>query len=554
MKRGNNNYINFSRRLASSREKTRPRQQSSDVPVAEPGPTSDIFHKDNADATGVEPSGQEESVTKCFEACGKLDSPAVKAIMAALNVQKFSLVESGTTGPRVLPPSSVWIAHQQPDFTKIRVAVLKALVAQKSSLIAVNESEETCDPLHFLAHLMGEMEGLVGNKRLHLLNVTITDPDLNAAFEVPQSAPQRTCSASFKHPMQSNLALEGSFVGPHVDHGTSGIIVVIGRCTKLLLVWPPSQHNRTSLCSIRKAVDVHRYDWSNLRGGYATLLDSSKALYLPPGWIHATITIKAGILLGRTFYEPYCALSTADCLLDDLDVATSLCRPSSIRAEDFDDIFQTLRTYCSEAFEVSLFESVGLTPLAAMNGWLKLEDELRKACKDANMSKLKLKRACKVIYERIARRKASTPPSGVTETPCPHHSDKHLNLEHFMEEHLLNFDAEIKLKDGKSNTKVAHSIELRQLEVYQCQLHVNTLYRDILICDFFLPRDASHAPSYAWAEQGREARKERYFAAMVAALRSITPQLTTQPKSHPNHDIATTIIAITEFCLFLRKV
>ncbi|KAL9049497.1 MAG: hypothetical protein Q9162_007193 [Coniocarpon cinnabarinum] len=287
--------------------------------------------------------------------------------MAALNVQEFSLLESCTTGPRALPPSSVWIAHQQPDFAEIRVAVLKALVAQKSSLIAVNESEEICDPVHFLAHLMGEMEGSVGNKCLHLLNLTVTDPDLNTAFE--------------------------------------------------------------------------------------TVLDNKKAIYLPPGWIHATITVKAGILLGRTFYEPYCALSTADCLLDDLNVATSLGRPSSTRAEDFDDIFETLRTYYSEALEVSLFESMDLTRSAAMNGWPELEDELRKACKDANMSKLKLKRTCKVIYQRIAQRKASTPPSDGTENPCPHHPGRNLNLEHFMEEHLLNFHAEVRNVPAKRKSR-----------------------------------------------------------------------------------------------------
>ncbi|KAL5344581.1 hypothetical protein ACLOAV_010565 [Pseudogymnoascus australis] len=98
-----------------------------------------------------------------------------------------------------------------------------------------------------------------------------------------------------------NITPEGSFVDLHYDIGRSGYSMVYGLCEKVLILFPPTEHN---LSTFAKTAGLHNRlarIGDKLEGGLVVRINSSLAIDLPSGALHAVFTTAGGFLGGINF-------------------------------------------------------------------------------------------------------------------------------------------------------------------------------------------------------------------------------------------------------------
>ncbi|THY45146.1 hypothetical protein D6C99_06528 [Aureobasidium pullulans] len=96
----------------------------------------------------------------------------------------------------------------------------------------------------------------------------------------------------------ANIAPQGTVVDLHIDHGQNGLSTTEHDCVKLWFLCPPTTSNLDNFYKIsgeeRKFVRLQHV----LRDGVCAITTQGETLYIPSGWLHATLTVKGGILLG----------------------------------------------------------------------------------------------------------------------------------------------------------------------------------------------------------------------------------------------------------------
>jgi len=84
-----------------------------------------------------------------------------------------------------------------------------------------------------------------------------------------------------------------------IDWGRTSIIVLVGECVKLWIMWPPTKENlelyyknfTTKSKLIRLGKDFEEPT--------LILQDTKKAVVIPSGYIHSTVTLRGGVVLGK---------------------------------------------------------------------------------------------------------------------------------------------------------------------------------------------------------------------------------------------------------------
>lgn len=99
-------------------------------------------------------------------------------------------------------------------------------------------------------------------------------------------------------------------------------------CVKLWILWPPTEHNVKTFYpayeeSLRRGTLCLRTIASSLQDGQAVIVDSTKAIYIPPGWIHWVYTLTGGYLIGKSFSGREDLELFIDCLERELEVASN---------------------------------------------------------------------------------------------------------------------------------------------------------------------------------------------------------------------------------------
>lgn len=105
----------------------------------------------------------------------------------------------------------------------------------------------------------------------------------------------------------------------HLDVGQRVVSAVIGSCLKLWAIYPPSSANLDALftaCDQKcKFTLVH----DKLTEGFYTVTDSTQAVYIPAGWIHAVYTLSGGVLVGHNWVCDTDVAIIADIFIREVD-------------------------------------------------------------------------------------------------------------------------------------------------------------------------------------------------------------------------------------------
>ena len=140
-----------------------------------------------------------------------------------------------------------------------------------------------------------EMDQLQVNPMI-AVNLQLNIPDYE--FRVP-AALQRELQFNFTSiNFAANATPSYAFVDLHIDRGMDAVSC-IGACRKVWFMWPPTEHNLSEMRRVDCQRNFHMLR-SQLDNGVVVETDSTMALHIPAGWLHATFTVEGGFLGGIT--------------------------------------------------------------------------------------------------------------------------------------------------------------------------------------------------------------------------------------------------------------
>ncbi|CAJ2508624.1 Uu.00g136500.m01.CDS01 [Anthostomella pinea] len=99
----------------------------------------------------------------------------------------------------------------------------------------------------------------------------------------------------------TNITPQFSFVDIHVDHGRHGLTALSEDCVKLWALYPLSDYNKAKLSEVYNKNSLFIALQGRLEKGEFCIQTAAEALYLPPGYIHATVTLRGGLTPGIQF-------------------------------------------------------------------------------------------------------------------------------------------------------------------------------------------------------------------------------------------------------------
>ncbi|KAI0143141.1 hypothetical protein GGR57DRAFT_366951 [Xylariaceae sp. FL1272] len=208
----------------------------------------------------------------------------------SLNIQKPILLPSSTTW-EIMPPSyEVFINELISSYTKASINVY-----------TVGKPLEPAGDDAFVRCIWQLQE---------------PDPErTNYAINIPTDTakmiiPARLKSTGVPYGKQTtttNITPRHTFVDLHIDHGRHGLTALFGPCIKLWALYPPTPHNLSLYSSAVTSSTPFASLSSSLEGGEFCITTSKDTLYLPPGCLHATYTLRGGLTPGFEY-------TTAECL------------------------------------------------------------------------------------------------------------------------------------------------------------------------------------------------------------------------------------------------
>ncbi|KAI0537870.1 hypothetical protein GGR58DRAFT_325636 [Xylaria digitata] len=112
----------------------------------------------------------------------------------------------------------------------------------------------------------------------------------------------------------TNITPKYTFVDLHIDHGRHGITTLHGGCIKIFALYCPTPHNLEVVERHCDSDDIFIHTWDKLEGGQFVVFSEEEAIYLPPGCIHATLTLKGGLVPGIEYSSVGCLEMSAKIL------------------------------------------------------------------------------------------------------------------------------------------------------------------------------------------------------------------------------------------------
>jgi len=171
-----------------------------------------------------------------------------------------------------------------------------------------------------------------------------------------------------------NVTPVNTVVDVHIDQGTNGLSVGLGhgrdpsllKVHKIWFFWPPTEHNLAKYEELKRAGGLRLLRSGELEQGLITDFSIDQGVFLPAGWLHATVTVQSGFLGGITINSP-----------DTIRLASKL-KAMDVRLQPW-DLGLHLENYL-DAIEVALSSKFDNShdAIDAIEGWLELESSLRK--------------------------------------------------------------------------------------------------------------------------------------------------------------------------------
>jgi hypothetical protein len=171
-----------------------------------------------------------------------------------------------------------------------------------------------------------------------------------------------------------NVTPANTVVDIHIDQGTNGLSIGIGKAEdpwqiqmhKVWLFWPPTEHNLTKYEELKRSRVLRLLKMDEFEHGIITAFGIHHGVFIPAGWLHATITTRSGFLSGININSPDTILMASKIKSMDLRVTPN-------------DVSQHLYNF-QDAIEVALDASIsdsGSTLDDAFQGWYEVESALR---------------------------------------------------------------------------------------------------------------------------------------------------------------------------------
>jgi len=172
-----------------------------------------------------------------------------------------------------------------------------------------------------------------------------------------------------------NVTPANTVVDIHVDQGTNGLSVGVGRdedpwqikVHKVWLFWPPTERNLATYEELKQSKDLRLLRSSELHDGIITAFGIHHGIFIPAGWLHATVTTRSGFLGGINIHSP------------DTILMASKIKSMDLRLMPY-EVSQHLYNF-QDAIEVALDPSVAEPKRSlhlAIQGWFEIEAALSK--------------------------------------------------------------------------------------------------------------------------------------------------------------------------------
>ncbi|KAH7357103.1 hypothetical protein BKA65DRAFT_474895 [Rhexocercosporidium sp. MPI-PUGE-AT-0058] len=228
--------------------------------------------------------------------------PITKAIVEGLSLttltsmttfQTYLWSESTATRPRVFEAGECW-KKKPPTSEELIFETLDLIAARKLAGKTKQNPRKAIAQLHEPDRL--NPVGLIGYRLPKLLpdeDPGLVTPAALSRFVEPFNDGNRQvlCTPKF---WMTDL---------HIDN-YDGISTAIGTCEKLWIMFPPTPKN----LQLMQSADGQRYKLArigkDLEGGLVIKADSTQALYLPAGCLHAVFTLHGGFLVSLEFTTP----------------------------------------------------------------------------------------------------------------------------------------------------------------------------------------------------------------------------------------------------------
>ncbi|KAH7377251.1 hypothetical protein B0T11DRAFT_29697 [Plectosphaerella cucumerina] len=108
----------------------------------------------------------------------------------------------------------------------------------------------------------------------------------------------------------ANITPQYAFVDLHIDHGKHGLTTVIGidgkAAVKLWALYPPTEKKFAVYKRCLGENDMFHKAQPELELGSFVLTTDDQAIYLPPGCLHSTLTLRGGLTPGIEFMSCEC--------------------------------------------------------------------------------------------------------------------------------------------------------------------------------------------------------------------------------------------------------
>ncbi|KAI1181799.1 hypothetical protein F5B17DRAFT_423523, partial [Nemania serpens] len=147
---------------------------------------------------------------------------------------------------------------------------------------------------------------------LYAINMTSQSPRIR----IPEQFYHKVYENSYK--TTTNITPQFSVIDLHVDCSSNGITLLYRGCIKLWALYPLTK-NYDKLARAYQSNAMFADLQGMLKGGKFCVQTELQALYLPPGYIHSTITLQGGLTPGIMFTTAQCLRPIAktrklDCL------------------------------------------------------------------------------------------------------------------------------------------------------------------------------------------------------------------------------------------------
>lgn len=177
------------------------------------------------------------------------------------------------------------------------------------------------------------------------------------------------------------------------DQNRHGLSQSIGDNEKIWLFYPPTEENLRIFTQSSGETSRLTKISSQLHEGLVAQVDSTKVVYIPPGWIHATFTTQPGTLVGINFSSLECLPVMAESLGIH---STIMFRLPGDFSDDFSEYQSAVASFLSDEHEPRLLGEI-LSSWICLHRTLQNTAQFRQTTEARQVFKGLMESFCKVL-------------------------------------------------------------------------------------------------------------------------------------------------------------